>query len=152
MAVLFLLSHTASSPRPFVEARAAAHGINMYQEIGFQKDSQGEYKASQCIHMDCLRYHILPPCCITALLSLGFISNTKNWTVSWPTSLPGMGITGKDTFVWDCSLPQKLRFWWEFPPGSAFGRWLTNFAVLVVSALVVKCLPLSHWGMRGGTV
>ncbi|KAM9259918.1 LOW QUALITY PROTEIN: DNA polymerase epsilon catalytic subunit A [Cariama cristata] len=41
---------------PFVEARAAAHGINMYQEIGFQKDSQGEYKASQCIHMDCLRW------------------------------------------------------------------------------------------------
>ncbi|XP_054075780.1 DNA polymerase epsilon catalytic subunit A-like [Rissa tridactyla] len=41
---------------PFVEARAAAHGIDMYQEIGFQKDSQGEYKASQCIHMDCLRW------------------------------------------------------------------------------------------------
>ncbi|XP_044845964.1 DNA polymerase epsilon catalytic subunit A isoform X2 [Mauremys mutica] len=41
---------------PFVEARAAVHGINMYQEIGFQKDSQGEYKASQCIHMDCLRW------------------------------------------------------------------------------------------------
>uniref|UniRef100_A0A8C3Y6J6 DNA polymerase epsilon catalytic subunit n=1 Tax=Catharus ustulatus TaxID=91951 RepID=A0A8C3Y6J6_CATUS len=41
---------------PFVEARAAAHGLNMYQEIGFQKDSQGEYKASQCIHMDCLRW------------------------------------------------------------------------------------------------
>ncbi|KAJ7428736.1 hypothetical protein WISP_00859 [Willisornis vidua] len=41
---------------PFVEARAAAHGMNMYQEIGFQKDSQGEYKASQCIHMDCLRW------------------------------------------------------------------------------------------------
>lgn len=42
--------------RPFVEARAAVHGLSMYQEIGFQKDSQGEYKASQCIHMDCLRY------------------------------------------------------------------------------------------------
>lgn len=42
-------------PRPFVEARAAAHGLSMYQEIGFQKDSQGEYKAPQCIHMDCLR-------------------------------------------------------------------------------------------------
>ncbi|XP_061869836.1 DNA polymerase epsilon catalytic subunit A-like [Colius striatus] len=41
---------------PFVEARAAAHGINMYREIGFQKDSQGEYKASQCIHMDCVRW------------------------------------------------------------------------------------------------
>ncbi|XP_063000312.1 DNA polymerase epsilon catalytic subunit A [Elgaria multicarinata webbii] len=41
---------------PFVETRAAAHGMNMQQEIGFQKDSQGEYKASQCIHMDCLRW------------------------------------------------------------------------------------------------
>ncbi|XP_036870228.2 DNA polymerase epsilon catalytic subunit A isoform X5 [Manis javanica] len=41
---------------PFVEARAAIHGLSMYQEIGFQKDSQGEYKAAQCIHMDCLRW------------------------------------------------------------------------------------------------
>uniref|UniRef100_A0A8D1TG87 DNA polymerase epsilon catalytic subunit n=1 Tax=Sus scrofa TaxID=9823 RepID=A0A8D1TG87_PIG len=41
---------------PFVEARAAVHGLSMYQEIGFQKDSQGEYKSSQCIHMDCLRW------------------------------------------------------------------------------------------------
>ncbi|MEJ1281892.1 polymerase (DNA directed) epsilon [Cricetulus griseus] len=41
---------------PFVEARAATHGLSMYQEIGFQKDSQGEYKAPQCIHMDCLRW------------------------------------------------------------------------------------------------
>lgn len=41
--------------RPFVEARAAVHGLSMYQEIGFQKDSQGEYKSPQCIHMDCLR-------------------------------------------------------------------------------------------------
>ncbi|XP_066509888.1 DNA polymerase epsilon catalytic subunit A-like [Hoplias malabaricus] len=41
---------------PFVEARAAQHGLNMHQEIGFQKDNQGEYKASQAIHMDCLRW------------------------------------------------------------------------------------------------
>jgi len=41
--------------RPFVETRAAQHGLNMHQEIGFQKDNQGEYKASQAIHMDCLR-------------------------------------------------------------------------------------------------
>lgn len=47
---------SALIPRPFVEARAAIHGLSMYQEIGFQKDSQGEYKASQCIHMDCLRW------------------------------------------------------------------------------------------------
>lgn len=48
-------------PRPFVEARAAAHGLSMYEEIGFQKDSQGEYKAPQCIHMDCLRWAALLP-------------------------------------------------------------------------------------------
>ncbi|KAK3514779.1 hypothetical protein QTP70_030670 [Hemibagrus guttatus] len=41
---------------PFIETRAAHHNLNMYQEIGFQKDSQGEYKASQSIHMDCLRW------------------------------------------------------------------------------------------------
>nr|XP_023689121.1 DNA polymerase epsilon catalytic subunit A [Paramormyrops kingsleyae]XP_023689122.1 DNA polymerase epsilon catalytic subunit A [Paramormyrops kingsleyae]XP_023689123.1 DNA polymerase epsilon catalytic subunit A [Paramormyrops kingsleyae] len=41
---------------PFVEARAAQHGLNMHQDIGFQKDSQGEYKANQAIHMDCLRW------------------------------------------------------------------------------------------------
>ncbi|KAL6465246.1 hypothetical protein MHYP_G00253790 [Metynnis hypsauchen] len=41
---------------PFVETRAAHHGLGMHQEIGFQKDNQGEYKASQAIHMDCLRW------------------------------------------------------------------------------------------------
>uniref|UniRef100_A0A4W3JAW6 DNA polymerase epsilon catalytic subunit n=1 Tax=Callorhinchus milii TaxID=7868 RepID=A0A4W3JAW6_CALMI len=42
--------------RPFVETRAAVHELNMYKEIGFQKDSQGEFKASQSIHMDCYRW------------------------------------------------------------------------------------------------
>ncbi|KAA0716868.1 DNA polymerase epsilon catalytic subunit A [Triplophysa tibetana] len=41
---------------PFVETRAAHHGLNMYREIGFQKDNQGEYKATHAIHMDCLRW------------------------------------------------------------------------------------------------
>ncbi|XP_029019497.1 DNA polymerase epsilon catalytic subunit A [Betta splendens] len=41
---------------PFVETRAGLHGLSMYREIGFQKDSQGEYKSSQAIHMDCLRW------------------------------------------------------------------------------------------------
>lgn len=45
--------------RPFVETRAALHGLNMHRDIGFQKDSQGEYKSSQAIHMDCLRSAIL---------------------------------------------------------------------------------------------
>ncbi|XP_040208047.1 DNA polymerase epsilon catalytic subunit A [Rana temporaria] len=41
---------------PFVETRAAVHGLNMLQEIGFQKDNQGEYKSTSCIHMDCYRW------------------------------------------------------------------------------------------------
>lgn len=41
---------------PFIETRAAQHGLNMHREIGFQKDNQGEYKASQAVHMDCFRW------------------------------------------------------------------------------------------------
>lgn len=41
---------------PFVEARATFHGIDMYQEIGFQKDSEDEYKSTHCVHMDCFRW------------------------------------------------------------------------------------------------
>ncbi|KAK9478531.1 hypothetical protein V1514DRAFT_330928 [Lipomyces japonicus] len=41
---------------PFVEGRAAFHGINMYQEIGFKKDSEDEYKSAYCAHMDCFRW------------------------------------------------------------------------------------------------
>ena len=41
---------------PFVEARAAFHGLDMSREIGFQKDNQGEYKARPATHMDCFRY------------------------------------------------------------------------------------------------
>ncbi|MEE6511690.1 hypothetical protein FKM82_018375 [Ascaphus truei] len=41
---------------PFVETRAAVHGMNMLQEIGFQKDNMGEYKSPSCIHMDCFRW------------------------------------------------------------------------------------------------
>ncbi|KAJ1654851.1 DNA polymerase epsilon catalytic subunit [Dispira simplex] len=41
---------------PFVEARARVHGINLFQEIGFYKDSQDEYKSKTAIHMDCFRW------------------------------------------------------------------------------------------------
>lgn len=41
---------------PFVEARATFHGIDMYLEIGFQKDSEDEYKSAHCCHMDCFRW------------------------------------------------------------------------------------------------
>lgn len=41
---------------PFVDARAKFHGISMYEEIGFQKDSEDEYKSAHCAHMDCFRW------------------------------------------------------------------------------------------------
>lgn len=56
---MMFTSLTVVLVRPFVETRAALHGLSMHREIGFQKDSQGEYKSSQAIHMDCLRSAIL---------------------------------------------------------------------------------------------
>lgn len=37
---------------PFVEARASVHGIDMYQEIGFRKNSEDIYQSTYCAHMD----------------------------------------------------------------------------------------------------
>lgn len=37
---------------PFVEARAAILGIDMYQEIGFKKNSEDIYVSNHCAHMD----------------------------------------------------------------------------------------------------
>eukprot|EP01147_Barroeca_monosierra_P003730 gene3730-8364_t len=41
---------------PFLERRAEILGLSMFQEIGFRPDSQGEYKARFCPHMDCFRW------------------------------------------------------------------------------------------------
>ncbi|CAC5377738.1 POLE [Mytilus coruscus] len=41
---------------PFVEGRAAMHDIDMFQEIGYQKDVQGEYKSRPACHMDCFKW------------------------------------------------------------------------------------------------
>lgn len=41
---------------PFVESRAAFHGLDMFKEIGFAKDAEGEYKSTYCVHMDCFRW------------------------------------------------------------------------------------------------
>ncbi|KAK4997483.1 DNA polymerase epsilon catalytic subunit [Elasticomyces elasticus] len=37
---------------PFVEARASIQGIDMYQEIGFRKNSEDIYQSDYCAHMD----------------------------------------------------------------------------------------------------
>lgn len=37
---------------PFVEARASVLGIDMYQEIGFRKNSEDVYHCDYCAHMD----------------------------------------------------------------------------------------------------
>ena len=41
---------------PFLETRAAAHGIDMYKETGFTRDSEDEFKSRGCVHMDCFRW------------------------------------------------------------------------------------------------
>ena len=41
---------------PFVDNRANYHGIDMFEEIGFAKDNDNEYKSKYCVHMDCFRW------------------------------------------------------------------------------------------------
>ncbi|KAK8243427.1 hypothetical protein HDK90DRAFT_430763 [Phyllosticta capitalensis] len=41
---------------PFVEARASILGIDMYQEIGFRKNSEDIYQSDHCCHMDALAW------------------------------------------------------------------------------------------------
>ncbi len=39
---------------PFVERRALAHGIDMYEAIGVRATKSGEYRGRAAVHMDCL--------------------------------------------------------------------------------------------------
>ena len=41
---------------PFVENRTRFHDMDMFEEIGFAKDNEGEYKSKYCVHMDCFRW------------------------------------------------------------------------------------------------
>ncbi|CAK9437319.1 uncharacterized protein LODBEIA_P16970 [Lodderomyces beijingensis] len=41
---------------PFVENRARFHDLDMFDEIGFAKDNEDEYKSKYCVHMDCFRW------------------------------------------------------------------------------------------------
>lgn len=41
---------------PFVEKRARFHDMDMFDEIGFAKDNEDEYKSKYCVHMDCFRW------------------------------------------------------------------------------------------------
>ena len=41
---------------PFVEARASVLGIDMYQEIGFRKNSEDIYQSDYGVHMDCFSW------------------------------------------------------------------------------------------------
>ncbi|KAJ8327871.1 DNA polymerase epsilon catalytic subunit [Batrachochytrium dendrobatidis] len=41
---------------PFVEDRCKVHNIDLFMEIGFSKDSSGEYKSRTAIHMDCFAW------------------------------------------------------------------------------------------------
>ncbi|KAI5962583.1 POL2 [Candida pseudojiufengensis] len=41
---------------PFVENRARFHDLDLFEEIGFAKDNEDEYKSKYCVHMDCFRW------------------------------------------------------------------------------------------------
>ena len=41
---------------PFIEARASVLGVDMYQEIGFRKNSEDVYQSNHCVHMDCFSW------------------------------------------------------------------------------------------------
>ncbi|EEQ36620.1 hypothetical protein CLUG_00743 [Clavispora lusitaniae ATCC 42720] len=41
---------------PFVENRTNFHGMDLFNEIGFAKDDEDEYKSKYCVHMDCYRW------------------------------------------------------------------------------------------------
>lgn len=41
---------------PFIETRAAVHGMDMAQEIGFKCNPGGECLSKACVHMDCLHW------------------------------------------------------------------------------------------------
>lgn len=41
---------------PFLEARAAIHGMDMAQEIGFKVAASGECLSKAAVHMDCLHW------------------------------------------------------------------------------------------------
>lgn len=41
---------------PFVENRTNFHDMDMFEEIGFAKDNDNEYKSKYCVHMDCFRW------------------------------------------------------------------------------------------------
>ncbi|VDK29313.1 unnamed protein product [Anisakis simplex] len=52
---IFVTYNGDSFDWPFVEARAALYELDMRIEIGFSKDSAGEYKSPNAIHMDAYR-------------------------------------------------------------------------------------------------
>ncbi|CAK7894119.1 DNA polymerase epsilon catalytic subunit A [[Candida] anglica] len=41
---------------PFVDKRTSVHNMDLFEEIGFAKDNEGEYKSKYCVHMDCYRW------------------------------------------------------------------------------------------------
>lgn len=84
---------TLFSIRPFVETRAGLHGLSMHREIGFQKDSQGEYKSSQAIHMDCLRSVVSDSVLkeqSAVLILTDLLLITVEFELSWTFTLPGL--------------------------------------------------------------
>ncbi|MBE3044832.1 ribonuclease H-like domain-containing protein, partial [Candidatus Bathyarchaeota archaeon] len=41
---------------PFIETRASVNGIDMYQEVGWSKNSEDQYQCNYSVHMDCFAW------------------------------------------------------------------------------------------------
>ncbi|KAJ4458914.1 putative DNA polymerase epsilon catalytic subunit A [Paratrimastix pyriformis] len=53
---IFVTFNGDSFDWPFIEARTAFHGMNLYKELGFKANESGEFRSRFLVHMDCFRW------------------------------------------------------------------------------------------------
>lgn len=97
--------------RPFVETRAAIHGLDMMREIGFQRDNQGEYKSRAASHLDCFRLVLVCAC---------YVLQREDVPIRVPTDFGKFGKI-EVLFLQALKVRRKCHFWlrpgkdfWEF--------------------------------------
>ena len=95
--------------RPFVETRAAIHGLDMMREIGFQRDNQGEYKSRAASHLDCFRLVLVCAC---------YVLRREDVPIRVPTDFPNFGKI-EELFFQALKDWRKCHFW----PKSGKGFW-----------------------------
>lgn len=51
-----MMNVVAFACRMFVEARCAAHGLDMLKEVGYARSREGHYLSRPSVHMDCFHW------------------------------------------------------------------------------------------------